>query len=142
MIARKDCMQLVAGTLVEKVMGFAEAYLALELGGLLRDYLREHDLGLVVGADATMRILPGLVRLPDVSFVSWTQLPGRTLPSDPVPGIVPELAAEILSESNTRGGDEAASFANTSWPAPAWSGWWTPYAAQLKSTRFPISLLL
>ncbi len=44
---------------------------------------------------------PGLVRIPDVSFVSWDRLPDRKTPREPIPDLVSDLAVEILSESNT-----------------------------------------
>jgi Uma2 family endonuclease len=93
--------ELVDGTLVEKVMGWLEGYLALQIGRLLGHFADEHDLGVVAGADATSRILPGLVRIPDVAFVCWDRLPGRTLPKEPIPDLVPDLAVEVLSEGNT-----------------------------------------
>lgn len=93
--------ELVDGTLVEKAMGFNEGFLALEIGAEVRAFARQHDLGIAVGADSPMRLLQGLVRLPDVSFFSWDKLPGRVLPDRPVPDLVPDLAVEVLSESNT-----------------------------------------
>src|SRR5262249_21760666 len=69
----------------------------------LGKFLDRHDLGDVGGADATMRLMPGLVRVPDVSFVGWEKLPGRQRPTEPVPDLVPDLAIEVLSEGNTRG---------------------------------------
>ena len=42
-----------------------------------------------------------LVRIPDVSFVSWDRVPGRKFPSEPVPPLVPDLAVEVISPSNT-----------------------------------------
>ena len=69
--------ELVDGTLVEKAMGFEESRLAAELIHLVKSYLDRNDLGICVGADGMMRIAPGLVRIPDVSFVAWTRLPGR-----------------------------------------------------------------
>jgi Uma2 family endonuclease len=93
--------ELVEGTLVEKVMGYGEGGLALDIGRLLGKFLDEHDLGDLVGADATMRIMPRLVRIPDVSFVSLDKLPGRQRPRQAVPDLVPDLAIEVLSEGNT-----------------------------------------
>jgi Uma2 family endonuclease len=93
--------ELVDGTLVEKVMGYEEGYLALWLGGLISVYAEEHDLGIAAGADATMRLMPGLVRIPDISFVGWDRLPRRKCPKGPVPDLVPHLAVEVLSEGNT-----------------------------------------
>ena len=45
---------------------------------------------------------PGRVRIPDVSFVSWDRLPGRRVPTKPIPELAPDLAVEVLSASNTR----------------------------------------
>ena len=35
----------------------------------MEDFLEEHDLGICFAADSTLRVLPGIVRLPDVAFV-------------------------------------------------------------------------
>jgi Uma2 family endonuclease len=55
----------------------------------------------VTGADGMMRLNPGLVRITDVSFVSWERLPDRSVPDAPIPDLAPDLAIEVLSESNT-----------------------------------------
>jgi Uma2 family endonuclease len=94
----KRLCELVDGTLVEKPMGFDESRLALELGYILVGFLRQHDLGTVAGEAGMMRLLTGLVRIPDVSFVRWEHLPQEY---GPVPPLAPDLAVEILSESNT-----------------------------------------
>ncbi len=47
--------------------------------------------------------MPALVRIPDVAFTRWDRLPGRRYPDDPIPAISPNLAAEVLSVSNTHG---------------------------------------
>ena len=89
------------GTLVEKTMGFTEGRVALVLGMFLETFVYDADLGFVAGADGMMRIAPHLVRISDVSFVSWARLPSRELPSEPIPDLVPDLAIEVLSEGNT-----------------------------------------
>jgi len=94
--------ELVDGTLVEKTMGFEESRLAAELVHLVKSYLDENDLGICVGADGMMRIAPGLVRIPDVSFISWNRLPGRESPRVPIPHLAPDLAVEVLSKGNTK----------------------------------------
>ncbi len=94
--------ELVDGTLVEKAVGFEEARLALRLGHLISSYLDQNDLGICVGADGMMRIAPGLVRIPDLSFISWDKLPGREAPREPIPDLAPDLAVEMLNEGNTR----------------------------------------
>jgi Uma2 family endonuclease len=45
-----------------------------------------------------MRLMEGLARIPDVSCVRWERLPARPGPIAPV---APDLAVEVLSESNT-----------------------------------------
>jgi len=98
----KHLCELVDGVLVEKPMGYYEARLAAVLIHLIETYLEQHDLGIVLGADATLRLFPGIVRLPDVAFIAWTHFPNRQLPREPVPDLAPDLAVEILSEGNTR----------------------------------------
>jgi Uma2 family endonuclease len=98
----KRLCELIDGTLVEKPMGFAEAQIAMLLGAFLTVYARQHDLGIVAGADSTLRMRSsGRVRLPDVLFISYGRLPGRKLPPERVPELAPDLAVEVLSASNT-----------------------------------------
>jgi Uma2 family endonuclease len=92
--------ELVDGVLVEKAMGYREAMLANEIGRLLGNFVKPRRLGLVAGADGMMRLTRGLVRIPDVSFVSWDQLPGGKVPSEPIPDLYPTLGVEVVSDSN------------------------------------------
>jgi len=94
--------ELVDGTLVEKPMAFAESNIATLLAFALQAFIEDHDLGLIVGEQGLMKIVPGLVRAPDVSFVSWDQIPERQIPDEPVPSVFPDLAVEVLSKGNTR----------------------------------------
>src|SRR5579859_2105872 len=89
--------ELIDGVLVEKAMGYCEALLASYLIEILGPFVRRRKLGLVTGPDGMMRLFPGLVRIPDVAFVSWSRFPGGRVPTDPVPDLVPDLAVEILS---------------------------------------------
>jgi Uma2 family endonuclease len=50
-----------------------------------------------------MRLVSGLVRIPDVAFISWDRLPNRRVPSEPIPNVAPDLAVEVLSAGNTPG---------------------------------------
>jgi len=93
--------ELVDGVLVEKTMGYDESRLALEIAMFLGEYLRHYDLGALAGADGTLRLMTGLVRIPDVSFVVWRRMPPADAPSVPIPDLSPDLAVEVLSESNT-----------------------------------------
>ena len=49
-----------------------------------------------------MRLAPGLVRIPDVSFISLERLPGEEVPREPIPDLAPDLAVEVISRGNTR----------------------------------------
>jgi Uma2 family endonuclease len=93
--------ELVDGTLVEKAMGFSESLIAGQILTAINVFARKHDLGRSTGADGTVRLLKGLVRIPDVSFFCWDKLPGRVLPSKPIPDLFPDLAVEVLSKTNT-----------------------------------------
>jgi Uma2 family endonuclease len=94
--------ELVDGVLVEKAMGFYEGFLAGVLLRLLGAHIDRHKLGIVVPGDANLRLFPGLVRMPDVSFISWERLPGGEVPDVPVAGLAPDLAVEVISRGNTR----------------------------------------
>jgi Uma2 family endonuclease len=98
----KRLCELVDGVLVEKAMGFFESHVAAILIRFLDTFLDKHDLGIVAGADGILRLGYGLVRIPDVSFVSWGRLPHGRIPRQPIPNLVPDLAVEILSKSNTK----------------------------------------
>ena len=62
--------ELVHGVLVEKVMGYWESVLAIELARLLGNFVNRHKLGSVAGEAGMLRLSYGLVRIPDLSFVS------------------------------------------------------------------------
>lgn len=93
--------ELVQGILVENPMGSPESFLAMELGRLLGNFVADRDLGFLYGADSLIALRPRLVRGPDVCFVSWKRRPERTVPTEPISDLIPDLAVEVLSPSNT-----------------------------------------
>ena len=95
--------ELIDGVLVEKTTGYYESLIAASIIQFLGRFVETHDLGIVLGADGTLRILPNQVRIPDVSFISWAKFPNRELPAEPIPAVAPDLAVEVLSPSNTAG---------------------------------------
>jgi Uma2 family endonuclease len=101
LVGGRTLCELVDGVLVEKPMGFYESILAAVLIEHLRVFVKARDLGVVVSPDGTMRLESGLVRSPDVGFLSWNRFPGRKLPRDPIPAIAPDLAVEVISRGNT-----------------------------------------
>lgn len=95
--------ELIEGVLLEKAVGYSESRLAVFLAGLLNAFVIPRNLGIVTGPDGTVELMPDLVRIPDVAFTNWDQLPGRRSPTAPVPRLAPTLAVEVLSISNTPG---------------------------------------
>jgi len=95
--------ELIDGVLVVKAMGSYESFLAGVLIQLLNNYLDTHRLGIVLGPDGGLQVLPMRMRIPDVSFIRWERFPDRRLPRDRVFRVAPDLAVEILSAGNTEG---------------------------------------
>jgi Uma2 family endonuclease len=94
--------ELVDGTLVEKPLGIFESLLAMALVRLLGNHVSDNKLGVLSGPDGPFRLRLGLVRFPDIAFIPWDRLPGRPTELPAIPSVIPTLAVEVLSESNTR----------------------------------------
>lgn len=92
--------ELVDGTLVVKAMGYTESVLAMILGHWINTYLDKKPLGACAGGDGLCKLLPGLTRAPDVSFMIRERLVQATDLTF-APG-APDLCVEVLSKSNTR----------------------------------------
>ncbi len=95
--------ELIDGVLVEKVLGYWESVLAIELAGLLRDFLKRRKLGTLAGEAGMLRLSPGLVRIPDLSFIARARLARHRRDRAPILPLAPDLAIEVLSEGNTPG---------------------------------------
>jgi Uma2 family endonuclease len=95
--------ELVDGTLVAKVLSCPDSALTAWLVRLLWDFVDADNLGVLVGPDGPLRLRPGLVFLPDVSFIRREKLPGGRIPREPILDRAPDLAVEVLSEGNTVG---------------------------------------
>lgn len=83
-------------------MGYEESAIAATVIILLGSFVRRHKLGIVTGADGTVKLFAGLVRIPDVAFASWDRFPNRKRPKEPIPDLAPDLVVEVLSKSNTK----------------------------------------
>jgi Uma2 family endonuclease len=94
--------ELVDGILVRKTVGLEESIIAMRIGTLLKIFVDPRGLGMVAGEGGTIQLEIGLVRIPDVSFFSTGRLPGGAIPAEPIPLLVPDLAVEVISRSNTR----------------------------------------
>lgn len=95
-------IELVDGFLVENVMGWIEAYLAGVILTHLNVFVMPRGLGVVLGSEGMYRLNPGLIRLPDVSFVPVDRFPDQRIPHVQICPHVPTLAVEVLSPGNTR----------------------------------------
>lgn len=93
--------ELADGVLVEKTVGTYESYLAGVLLQHLGVFVTGRKLGIVLPPDGMVRLSPGLVRIPDVSFISSNRLPGRRVPRAGIAPISPDLAVEVISRGNT-----------------------------------------
>lgn len=93
--------ELVDGVLVEKPMGCRESALAMYIGGLLGSYIRPGRLGVILGEAGFLRVFPGQVRAPDVTFIPWSAFPGGRPPDEPFWSVAPDLIVEVLSPTNT-----------------------------------------
>jgi Uma2 family endonuclease len=100
--AHKDQLcELIDGTLVRKVVGFYESFLASRLMVLISQFVAERRLGIVAGEAGMMQLFPDEVRIPDVSFISHARLVNSGFPEEAAPHMAPELAVEVISRGNT-----------------------------------------
>jgi Uma2 family endonuclease len=93
--------ELVDGILLGKNIGAFESLLALEIGRLLGNFVRPRKLGFVLGEAGMLRLAPGLIRIPDVAFLSIDKFPGGRLPREAAWSVGPDLAVEVISQGNT-----------------------------------------
>lgn len=99
--AGKPWCELIDGVLVEKAMGYFEGRLAFMLGVFIEEWLKLNPIGYAHGEGALTRLEYGNVRVPDVSFVNWNRVADHRVPRDPICGVSPNLAVEVLSKTNT-----------------------------------------
>ena len=96
--------ELIDGVLVEKVMGYWESALAIELARLLGNFVSRRKLGTLAGEAGMLRLSPGLVRIPDLSFISRPRIAPLRRARAPILPLAPDLAIEVLSEGLIRPG--------------------------------------
>jgi len=82
--------------------GSRHGEIALEIGGILRDFLRRHRLGRVTGAESgfLLRRDPDTVLAPDVGFIGQDRIGPAGLPEGFFEG-APDLAIEVQSPSES-----------------------------------------
>jgi Uma2 family endonuclease len=94
--------ELVDGTLVEKAMGWNESEIAACVIYAIMSFTRPRKLGKVLGADGMQRMMPGLVRIPDVSFFARGKLTRAKHLGSPIAPLAGDLVVEVVSRSNTK----------------------------------------
>jgi Uma2 family endonuclease len=95
--------EVVDGQIREKTVGVQECEIASLLIGFLAPFLRAHRLGKVLGETLFwIDKSKDLQRRPDVAFVSAARWPfKRRAPDTAVWDVVPDLAIEVISPTNT-----------------------------------------
>jgi Uma2 family endonuclease len=94
--------ELVNGKVIEMPPpGILHGYVAANIGGILREFVRAHGLGRVIGNDSGVitRRQPDNVRGPDVSYFSYARLPKGPIPEG-YASVMPELVFEVKSPSD------------------------------------------
>jgi len=99
---RTAICELVDGTLVEKPVGWEESEIAGFIIQAILNFVRPRKLGRVLTPDGMIRLVPGLVRAPDVSFLARGKLSRKTHREERIPSVAADLAVEVVSKSNTK----------------------------------------
>jgi Uma2 family endonuclease len=94
--------ELIDGVLVEKPMGVYESRLAAILIRYIDEFVENHNLGFVTCPDGPIFVDEAQLRYPDVGFFAWSRFPNRDVPDEAILDMVPDLAIEVISPSNTR----------------------------------------
>lgn len=99
---KEGLFELIDGILLEKTMAWYESYLGIEIASAIRNYVGQHQLGIVLGEQAMLRLWPGRLRLPDCCFLSWQRM--KTFPDKSAAAIDvgADLVVEVVSPGNTR----------------------------------------
>ena len=93
--------ELIDGTLVEKEMDWKESVIASRINRKIGIYLATNDCGETSGEQGGIRLILGRIRFPDLAFYRYERFPNGEFPTEAFPNLAPDLAVEVLSESNT-----------------------------------------
>ena len=75
-------------------MGYEESEIACFLITFITNFVRPRKLGIVTGEAGTIRLFPGLVRIPDVAFASWKCFPDGKRPKARIPQLAPTWSSK------------------------------------------------
>ncbi len=102
-ITDRPMPELVDGELLEREMGLKSDSIAATFLFFVLQFVREHGLGAVNGAQGSYQIFPDdhdKVRIPDVSFTRKERLPKDGLPEGHA-RFVPDLVIEVTSPNDS-----------------------------------------
>lgn len=97
--------ELVLGELrVMSPGGWRHGNVISNLHGLLESFVRQHDLGMMFGAETGFRLTrnPDTVRAPDIAFVAKSRIPD-VMPQEAFWPGAPNLVVEVLSPDDRAG---------------------------------------
>ena len=100
-VAGKPTCELIDGVLVEKAMGNRESAIGADVLRQIGNHIRPDDLGVLLGEAGHIRVLPGQLRAPDVTYIPWTAFVGGEPPAEAYWSVAPGLVVEVISPSNT-----------------------------------------
>ena len=95
--------ECVAGTLIEKRIGYREASIAGALLAELEQHVAAKKLGVVTGAEGAYRLSNHLVRTPAAAFCAAGTFPGDTVPGEAAPDTIPQFVVEVPGSDSTSG---------------------------------------
>jgi Uma2 family endonuclease len=101
-ITDRPMPELVDGQFVEREIGQKADAIAFRIGRWVGNFVEEHNLGLVNGAQGSYQIFPDdpdKVRIPDASFTRRERLPKG--PAEGHSRIAPDLVIEVVSPNDT-----------------------------------------
>ncbi len=97
----KTC-ELVEGVLIVKAYSMRKALLSGKLSYDLSRWNKDDRSGLVLPG-AWYRLAESVVRTPDISYVRWERLGGRSLREIVIADFPPDLVVDFITEQNTAG---------------------------------------
>ena len=92
--------ELVGGVLIRKAYDFWAAVLSGQVMCRISDIEQIRRKGAMLAGSMPYRLAPGLVRIPDVSFIPWDHFPGRKLVDEEIGTIMPTLVLEVVAPSD------------------------------------------
>ena len=91
--------ELIEGEIVEKMPSFTPSRIGMRIGRLVGNFVDEHDMGYVTGADGGYVLSDEDTFNPDVAYISKVHLP--EIPQREVIG-APDFAVEVKSPTDSK----------------------------------------